>query len=167
MGQSVYSSLIGQDELEFGGLKTTAHDSIDETNWHRTGDLGYLDEDGRVWIVGRKAHRVRTKDGFTLHTKQIEEIFNHSLGIRTALVEGPENNWPVILVEKDRSPWNAIEKRLKEESKRACRLLGYDGEFTFLQYEGLFPVDAGHEAKIEREKLSNWAKQRLHGNRSN
>ena len=167
MGQSVYSSLIGQDELEFGGLKTNAHDHIDETNWHRTGDLGYLDEDGRVWIVGRKAHRVRTKDGITLHTKQIEEIFNHSLGIRTALVEGPENNWPVILVEKDRSPWNAIEKRLKEESKRACRLLGYDGEFTFLQYEGMFPVDAGHEAKIEREKLSNWAKQRLHGNRSN
>jgi hypothetical protein len=56
---------------------------------------------------------------------------------------------------------------LKEEAKRACRLLGYDGELTFLQYGGVFPVDAGHEAKIEREKLSNWAKQRLHGNHSN
>ena len=162
MGPAVYSSLIGQDEIEFGGPKTTAHDSLDGTNWHRTGDLGYLDQHGRVWIVGRKAHRVRSKNGYTLHTKQIEEIFNHSLGIRTALVEGPDNHWPVILVEKDNAPWNEMKKRLKEEAKRACGLLGYDGELTFLQYGGVFPVDSGHEAKIEREKLSNWAKHRLH-----
>ena len=162
MGPAVYSSLIGQDEIEFGGPKTTAHDSLDGTNWHRTGDLGYLDQHGRVWIVGRKAHRVRSKNGYTLHTKQIEEIFNHSLGIRTALVEGPDNHWPVILVEKDNAPWNEMKKRLKEEAKRACGLLGYDGELTFLQYGGAFPVDSGHEAKIEREKLSNWAKHRLH-----
>ena len=162
MGPAVYSSLIGQDEIEFGGPKTTAHDSLDGTNWHRTGDLGYLDQHGRVWIVGRKAHRVRSKNGYTLHTKQIEEIFNHSLGIRTALVEGPDNHWPVILVEKDNAPWNETKKRLKEEAKRACGLLGYDGELTFLQYGGAFPVDSGHEAKIEREKLSNWAKHRLH-----
>ena len=162
MGPAVYSSLIGQDEIEFGGPKTTAHDSLDGTNWHRTGDLGYLDQHGRVWIVGRKAHRVRSKNGYTLHTKQIEEIFNHSLGIRTALVEGPDNHWPVILVEKDNAPWNEMKKRLKEEAKRACGLLGYDGELTFLQYGGEFPVDSGHEAKIEREKLSNWAKHRLH-----
>ena len=162
MGPAVYSSLIGQDEIEFGGPKTTAHDSLDGTNWHRTGDLGYLDQHGRVWIVGRKAHRVRSKNGYTLHTKQIEEIFNHSLGIRTALVEGPDNHWPVILVEKDNAPWNEMKKRLKEEAKRVCGLLGYDGELTFLQYGGEFPVDSGHEAKIEREKLSNWAKHRLH-----
>ena len=162
MGPAVYSSLIGQDEIEFGGPKTTAHDSLDGTNWHRTGDLGYLDQHGRVWIVGRKAHRVRSKNGYTLQTKQIEEIFNHSLGIRTALVEGPDNHWPVILVEKDNAPWNEMKKRLKEEAKRACGLLGYDGELTFLQYGGVFPVDSGHEAKIEREKLSNWAKHRLH-----
>lgn len=162
MGPAVYSSLIGQDEIEFGGPKTTAHDSLDGTSWHRTGDLGYLDQHGRVWIVGRKAHRVRSKNGYTLHTKQVEEIFNHSLGIRTALVEGPDNHWPVILVEKDDAPWDEMKKRLKEEAKRACGLLGYDGELTFLQYGGVFPVDSGHEAKIEREKLSNWAKQRLH-----
>ena len=162
MGPAVYSSLIGQDEIEFGGPKTTAHDSLDGTNWHRTGDLGYLDQHGRVWIVGRKAHRVRSKNGYTLHTKQIEEIFNHSLGIRTALVEGPDNHWPVILVEKANAPWNEMKKRLQQEAKRACGLLGYDGELTFLQYGGVFPVDSGHEAKIEREKLSNWAKHRLH-----
>ena len=82
-------------------------------------------------------------------------------------MQGPDNHWPVILVEKENALWNEMEKRLKEETKRACRLLGYVGELTFLQYGGEFPVDAGHEAKIEREKLSDWAKQRLHGNHPN
>ena len=67
-------------------------------------------------------------------------------------MQGPDNHWPVILVEKENALWNEMEKRLKEETKRACRLLGYVGELTFLQYGGEFPVDAGHEAKIERER---------------
>ena len=56
-------------------------------------------------------------------------------------MEGPDNHWPVILVEKDNAPWNEMKKRLKEE-KRACGLLGYDGELL-LQYGGAFPVDSG------------------------
>ena len=26
--------------------------------WHRMGDLGYFDSEGRLWFCGRKAHRV-------------------------------------------------------------------------------------------------------------
>ena len=31
--------------------------------WHRMGDVGYLDEQGRIWFCGRKSHRVQTAGG--------------------------------------------------------------------------------------------------------
>ena len=31
--------------------------------WHRMGDLGYIDTQGRIWVCGRKAHRVETITG--------------------------------------------------------------------------------------------------------
>jgi acyl-CoA synthetase (AMP-forming)/AMP-acid ligase II len=53
---------------------------------HRTGDLGHLDEQGRLWFHGRKAHRV-TGDGFTLNTEDIETLTDTAPGVRrTALV---------------------------------------------------------------------------------
>ncbi len=61
------------------------------------GDVGYFDEQGRLWYCGRKSHRVVTQDG-VLFTEQIEGIFNaHPLVYRTALV-GVQGK-PVLWVE--------------------------------------------------------------------
>ncbi|MFJ2821712.1 AMP-binding protein [Streptomyces toxytricini] len=57
--------------------------------WHRTGDLGYLDDDGRLWFCGRSAQRVRTGHR-DLHTVRCEGVFNaHPQVRRTALVGIP------------------------------------------------------------------------------
>ena len=39
--------------------------------WHRMGDLGYFDTEGRLWFCGRKAHRVQigSKCLFTIPTE--------------------------------------------------------------------------------------------------
>jgi acyl-CoA synthetase (AMP-forming)/AMP-acid ligase II len=53
---------------------------------HRMGDVGYLDDRGRLWFCGRKSHRVETPSG-TLFTDMVEPIFNILPGVfRTALV---------------------------------------------------------------------------------
>ena len=85
-GPVVYSGLIGEDENIFGGRLSWAIDNTDQTKWHRTGDLGYRDEEGRIWLVGRKSHSVQLVDGSSLYTKQIEEFFNSNVGIRTCLL---------------------------------------------------------------------------------
>lgn len=53
---------------------------------HRMGDIGRIDDKGRLWFYGRKSHRVITKKG-PLFTIACEAIFNHHPAIfRTALV---------------------------------------------------------------------------------
>ena len=34
--------------------------------WHRMGDIGYFDEEDRLWFCGRKSHRVILNNGQTL-----------------------------------------------------------------------------------------------------
>ena len=68
---------------------------------HRMGDLGWVDDKGRIWFCGRKSHRVTTAAG-TLFTIPCEAIFNtHPAVFRSALVGiGPRNQQqPIICIE--------------------------------------------------------------------
>ena len=128
--------------------------------YHRMGDVGYLDEHGRLWFCGRKAHRVETATG-TLFTIPCEAVFNnHPLVARTALVGvGPRKQaQPVVCVElKDqrrRVDWPHLEMELRELGASQPHTKGIA---KFLRYPRLFPVDIRHNAKIFREKLAVWA----------
>ena len=68
---------------------------------HRMGDVGYRDEQGRLWFCGRKSHRVIAR-GETYFTIPCEAIFNtHQEVARTALVGATRGGEivPVICVE--------------------------------------------------------------------
>ncbi|MBM4377046.1 MAG: AMP-binding protein, partial [Deltaproteobacteria bacterium] len=86
---------------------------------HRMGDLGYLDEAGRLWFCGRKVHRVRTAQG-ELYTAQVEGVFDaHSEVRRSALVGiGPkERARPVVWIEREphaRTAWPKLEEELRD-----------------------------------------------------
>ena len=57
-----------------------------EDTWHRTGDLGWIDEKGRLWYCGRKKQRV-TVPGKDYFTTPCESLFNtHPAVFRSALV---------------------------------------------------------------------------------
>ena len=55
-----------------------------------TGDLGYLDEDGYLYVTGRKDNMFITS-GKNIYPEEIEEVLLHYNGIQEALVKG-ENN---------------------------------------------------------------------------
>ncbi|QCO68669.1 AMP-binding protein [Luteimonas yindakuii] len=130
---------------------------------HRMGDLGWVDEDGRLWFCGRKSHRVETADG-PLYTEQVEPVFNiHPQVARTALVGvgEPGAQLPVVCVElrgsADAAARNRIAAELRAIGQRQPHTAGIG---LFLFHPG-FPVDIRHNAKIGREKLAAWATQRL------
>ena len=128
--------------------------------WHRMGDVGYFDADGRFWYCGRKSHRVETSSG-TLFTECVEAMFNtHPTVRRSALVGvGPRGRQvPVMIVELNPSSRSEDWKQdlLAIAQKHApTRLISH-----FLAHPSL-PVDVRHNAKINREKLAVWASGRL------
>ncbi len=132
--------------------------------WHRIGDIGRFDEKGRLWFLGRKAHRVFTKDGI-LYPVSCESIFNRDPKVfRTALVGvGARNEQiPILVVEakKGMMPWSRKEKEsfaadLARLGKTRAETSGIS-HFLFLSP---FPVDIRHNAKIFREKLAIWAEK--------
>lgn len=129
--------------------------------WHRMGDLGYFDEQGRLWVCGRKSHRVVTDAG-TRFTVPCEAVFNaHPKVYRTALVGVPVKGQvePVLCVELERDALGAsqdtIRTELQEMGARHKRTQGIE---RIVFHKG-FPVDIRHNAKIRREDLSVWARK--------
>lgn len=127
--------------------------------WHRMGDTGYLDEQGRLWFCGRKAHRVVTEHG-TLFTVPCEAIFNqHPRVRRTALVGvgQPGRQRPVLCVEPEAGGRASDRARLTRELLALGAADERTREITTVLYHPGFPVDVRHNAKIFREKLAVWA----------
>jgi acyl-CoA synthetase (AMP-forming)/AMP-acid ligase II len=127
--------------------------------WHRTGDLGVVDESGRIWFCGRKSQRVTTARG-TLFTVPWEGIFNaHHDVRRSALVGiGPRGaEEPVVCVEP-RS--REVDVAALERDLRAIAVARGLWLRAVLLHPA-FPVDIRHNAKIGREALGAWAARRL------
>jgi len=125
---------------------------------HRMGDLGFHDKDGNLWFCGRKAHRVNVGDE-ELYPVQCEHIFNkHPDVFRTALVG--VNGKAVLCVETEVG--NRINrKKLKEELLSWAAKNPLTRTISTLQFHPGFPVDIRHNAKIIREELAVWAKNKL------
>jgi len=139
-----------------------------KTVWHRLGDAGYLDEQGRFWFCGRVAHRVTTLAG-TMFTIPCEAIFNvHAAVNRTALVGvgPPGQQRPVMIAEpnEDQKSWRSNPPWAPALLADLLRLGAANpltaGIRDFL-FHPAFPVDIRHNAKIFREKLAVWAARRL------
>ena len=125
---------------------------------HRMGDVGWFDDEGRLWFCGRKTQRVETADG-PLYTEQVEPVFNtHPQVRRTALVGVGEagRQRPVLCYEV--MPCAVVDRARIEEELRAigARHPHTARIGTFLPHPG-FPVDIRHNAKIGRETLAAWA----------
>ena len=126
--------------------------------WHRMGDCGYLDAEGRLWFCGRKAERVETPT-VTLHTEPCEQVFRtHKLGLRCALIGlGPRGSQrPAIVLELDLPDSRACRALARELRELAAQNPATAAIKTFY-FRPRFPVDVRHNAKIHRLTLAQWA----------
>jgi len=147
----------------YGRDAQTALAKIDEDGAvvHRMGDLGTFDPQGRLWMCGRKSHRLETAQG-PMFTIPLEMVFNADPDVwRTALVGlGPRGaQEPVLLVEPH--PHADVPQLLARLRERASQTSTTRAVQRLAVYPGTFPVDIRHNAKINRETLTRWANETL------
>lgn len=128
--------------------------------WHRMGDLGFLDANGRLWFRGRIAERVVAASGNVFDPECCEQIFNQHPGVyRSALVGlgKREKRVPGIVIQPHS---NAFPKTADETGKwiEELKKLGSTSSATARINHFFFrkdlPVDVRHNAKINRIQLS-------------
>lgn len=127
--------------------------------WHRMGDCGYRDAEGRLWFCGRKVERVETMSG-TMHTEPCEQVFRrHSRAARCALIGLGErgHQQPAIVVETAVGDSNEA-CDLARELRGLATQHSHTQEITRFYFRPRFPVDVRHNAKIHRHTLARWAR---------
>ena len=125
----------------------------DNRVWHRTGDLGYVDQAGYLWIVGR-VHSAIDRGGRYYFPVRAEVILNRCNGIRQGAFLGLEDpqlgqrNTVVVQLDKnseiDEQSALAEVQRLFQKNE-----IPIDGFYCV----DTIPMDPRHHSKVEYEIL--------------
>lgn len=128
--------------------------------WHRMGDVGFLDDRGRLWFCGRQAHVVRSADG-PVYPVRGEAVLNELDGVRrTAVVGvGPRGEQRAVVV-VEAEPGHRGDD-LRDRVRRAAAASPVLGEPRAVLFRTSLPTDVRHNTKIDRAALSRWAERLL------
>lgn len=144
--------------------RAAVRDLTERGRWHRTGDVGHLDEDGRLWIEGRLPHVITTQDGPVAPVGPEQEIEAVPRVRRAAVVGvGPEGlRQCVAIVETD----PAVKRvELADAELAAAVRAASTRRLVAVFAVPELPTDIRHNSKIDRTRLSEWAERILAGER--
>ncbi len=124
----------GEEETKF---------RVEGVTWHRTGDAGYLDAAGRLWLLGRCAARIRDQRG-ELYPFAVEAVVSQNPHVRRAAYLG-QGSRRILALEFLQPPHRDEIDELRQslawadiDDVKICRRI---------------PVDRRHNAKIDYPAL--------------
>ncbi|WP_411699877.1 alpha/beta fold hydrolase [Conyzicola sp.] len=132
--------------------------------WHRTGDVGHLDDQGRLWVEGRMPHVVVTESGVVTPVgpeQRFESVFEVA---RAALVGvGPRGEQQLVAVIETVPP--AFRVSLANSALASAVRASTDLPVAAVLVVPHLPTDIRHNSKIDRVRLGAWASDVLTGGR--
>ncbi len=143
-------------------LALTELDSSPEPGWHRTGDVGHLDVQGRLWIEGRLSHIIRTAAGVVtpVGVEQAVESIEH-VRMAAAVGVGPWGTQQVVVVVTTDPPAGRVQLAPLNLVDRVRSVV--DVEVATVLAVPELPVDIRHQSKIDRAEVARRAAALLAG----
>jgi acyl-CoA synthetase (AMP-forming)/AMP-acid ligase II len=117
--------------------------SVDGVRWHRTGDAGSFDSQGRLWLLGRCGAALTDRLG-TLYPFSVEAAAETFAAVHRAALLGDAGR-RVLVVELDES----FPREVPPDVRRALDWAALD-EIRIVDRS---PVDVRHNAKVDYERL--------------
>ncbi|WP_440882115.1 fatty acid CoA ligase family protein [Tenacibaculum sp. C7A-26P2] len=128
--------------------------------WHRTGDLGWIDKEEKVWFCGRKSHVVKSTAPIkTLYPVQIEGIVNqHPEVYRSALIGIKTKSKSIKTIICIELTNNSTKKKsqviIKSEILKMLSKIEKSEHINEVIFDSSLPVDIRHNSKIKRIELT-------------
>ncbi|MEA4988651.1 MAG: AMP-binding protein, partial [Anaerovorax sp.] len=85
--------------------------------WFHTGDLGFLDNDGWLYITGRKKNVIVTKTGKNIYPEEVELYINRNKYIQESLVHGVEREEDTLVSAQIRPAYDVIYEEFGKDYK--------------------------------------------------
>jgi acyl-CoA synthetase (AMP-forming)/AMP-acid ligase II/pimeloyl-ACP methyl ester carboxylesterase len=148
-------------------LWATEHATSRDPGWHRTGDVGHLDDKGMLWIEGRLGHVIATAHG-PVTPVGIEQRVQAVAGVEAAAAVGvgPRGTQQVVVVVVSRGPSRPGAPRLAPEPLTAAVRAAADVAVAAVLQTDALPVDIRHASKIDRSRVADWSERVLAGLRT-
>ena len=123
----------------------------DGTVWHRTGDTGYFDKKGRIWLTGRMKDAVRHR-GRIIQPYLVEQMIDEIPGVGRSALVAPGGKPAIALVIERGSDRVAVLNKVHEA------MMGADCNDIPVSEVEKIPVDRRHNSKIDRIALAKMLK---------
>lgn len=90
-----------------------------QNGWFKTGDYGYIDEDGFLFVTGRKKDVIVLRNGKNVYPQEIEKIINKIPYLLESLVyQREQSKTDTMLCAKIVYEQNLIKEELRRENRR-------------------------------------------------
>ncbi len=147
----------GYDRLAIGTMLASR-----PPGWHRSGDVGHVDDQGRLWVEGRLVHVIWgpggpiTPVGIEVATEALDEV-----EMAAAVGVGPVGIQQVVVIVTLRSGVGKPQPASVELTDKVRSAVSE--VVTAVLVVPSLPVDIRHNSKIDRVALSGWAEGILAG----
>ena len=149
-------------------LWITEQHSVSIPGWHRTGDVGHLDSEGRLWVEGRMEHLLTTAAGVKTPVAP-EQAIEHVAEVSRAAVVGvgPMGTQAAVAIVETKP---AVKRPGLASAPLAAAVreasLSVGLPLAAVITIDAMPTDVRHNSKIDRAKLSRWAARMLAGEKA-
>ena len=140
---------LANAENKIRRIQSNKHDH--DPVWHRTGDTGFLDDAGKLWLTGRVKDSLVLK-GSVIQPYPLEQSLDNVAGIvRSALIHC--NDALHVFIQKSVESSQAMTADVRCEIEQILEAAGLH-HFNINVIERM-PVDGRHNSKIDRIALRN------------